>query len=53
LFLAIPLAVFFWIIGWSLYLIGSKNKKLPKPRNRDSRKEITLTVVAPELEYAK
>jgi hypothetical protein len=52
LFLAIPLVVFFWIIGWSLYLLGS-NKKQAKPRNRDRRKEITLTVVAPELEYAK
>jgi hypothetical protein len=48
-----PLVVFFWIIGWSLYLLGSKNKKLAKPRNRDRRKELTLTVVAPELEYAK
>jgi hypothetical protein len=47
-----PLVVFIWIIGWSLYLLGS-DKKLAKPRNKDRRKELTLTVVAPELEYAK
>jgi hypothetical protein len=47
-----PLAVFFWIIGWSLYWIGS-DKKPAKPRNRDRHKDLTLTVLAPELEYAK
>jgi len=52
LFLLMPLAVFFWVFGWSLYLIGS-NKKLAKPRKKDSSKELTFTVLMPEQKYAK
>ncbi len=52
LFLVMPLAVFFWVIGWSLYWISS-NKKLAKPGKRDSSKELTFTVVMPEQKYAE
>jgi len=47
-----PLAVFFWVFGWSLYWIGSK-KKLAKPVKRDSGKELAFTVLIPEQKYAQ
>jgi len=52
LFLVMPLAVFFWVFGWSLYWIGSK-KKLAKPVKRDSGKELAFTVLIPEQKYAQ
>jgi len=51
LFLVTPLAVFFWFFGWSLYWIGS-NKKLSKPRKKESSKELTFTVLMPQQKYA-
>ena len=52
MFLVMPLAVFFWVFGWSLFWIGS-NKKLAKPVKRNSSKELIFTVLMPEQKYAK
>jgi Tfp pilus assembly protein PilO len=52
LFLMMPLAVFFWILGWSLYWIGS-NKKLTELEKRNSSKDLAFTVLMPEAKYAK
>jgi hypothetical protein len=52
LFLMMPLVVFFWILGWSLYWIGS-NKKLTEPEKRNSSKDLSFTVLMPEQKYAR
>jgi len=51
LFLIMPLAVFLWVFGWSLYWIGS-NKRLTEPGERDSSKELSFAVLMPEQKYA-
>lgn len=51
LFLMLPLVVFFWFFGWSLYWIGSK-KEVVKPRQKSDHKELTFTVLVPEQKYA-
>jgi hypothetical protein len=57
LFLALPVAVFLWVFGWSLYWTGSKkigsSKKLAKPRKKESSKELTFSVLMPEQKYAE
>jgi hypothetical protein len=51
LLLILPIAVFLWFIGWSLYWIGSSGK-VAKPRKiPDSW--LTFTVLMPEQKYAK
>jgi len=52
LFLMMPLVVFFWVLGWSLYWIGS-NKKLTQPEKRNSSKDLAFTVLVPEQKYAR
>jgi len=52
LFLMMPLVVFFWVLGWSLYWIGSK-KKLTEPEKRNSSKDLAFTVFMPEQKYAR
>jgi len=50
LLLVLPIAVFIWFIGWSLYLIGFRGKAAPpstKPLN-----DLTFTVLMPEQKYA-
>jgi hypothetical protein len=50
LLLVLPIAVFIWFIGWSLYSIGSKRKiatPSAKPLNG-----LTLAVLMPEQKYA-
>jgi hypothetical protein len=34
LFLMLPIAIFIWFVGWSLYWIGSREKAV-KPRKID------------------
>jgi hypothetical protein len=51
-FLALPLAVFFWVIGWSLSWIGSE-KRRGEANKKPDRKELTLAVLMPDQEYAK
>jgi hypothetical protein len=46
-----PLAVFFWFFGWSLYWIGSKKGQI-KPRKSVRIGELALTVRMPEQEIA-
>ena len=45
--LAMPVAVFLWLIGWALYWIGAKKEKL-KPAPVNKTENVTLTVVLPE-----
>jgi hypothetical protein len=47
----LPLVVFFWFFGWSLYWIGSK-KEVVKPRQKSDHKELTFTELMPEQKYA-
>jgi len=47
-----PLVVFFWVLGWSLYWIGS-NKKLTQPEKRNSSKDLAFAVLVPEQKYAR
>jgi len=52
LFLMLPLVVFFWFFGWSLYWTGRK-KQVIKPKERMSdRKELTFAVLTPEQKYS-
>jgi len=52
LFLVMPLVVFFWFLGWSLYWGGSKKISV-KPRKRLESEELTLAVLMPEQKYAE
>jgi hypothetical protein len=49
-----PIAVFLWCIGWSLYWIGSKRETTkPKPKPKLSvQKELIIFVPTPEQKYA-
>jgi hypothetical protein len=49
LFLVWPIVLFIWIIGWSLYWIGSK-KDSAKPRETREHKELIFTMLTPEQE---
>jgi len=47
----LPIAVFLWLIGWSLYWIGCKKQGV-KPKERlPDRKELTFAVITPEQKY--
>ncbi|MGD0451243.1 MAG: hypothetical protein ABSA79_09360 [Candidatus Bathyarchaeia archaeon] len=51
-FLAMPIGVFLWIIGWSLYYVGSKRESSkPKPKSSIQR-ELIMFVPTPEQKYA-
>jgi hypothetical protein len=50
LLLVLPIAVFIWFIGWSLYWIGSK-RKVATP-NTKPRNGLTFAVLTPEQKYA-
>ncbi len=52
MFLVLPLAVFFWVFGWSLHWIGA-TKKMTIVRKKDSSKQLTFTVLMPEQKYAR
>jgi hypothetical protein len=50
LLFVLPIAVFIWFIGWSLYWVGSKGKTAApsaKPLNG-----LTFSVLMPEQKYA-
>jgi hypothetical protein len=51
LLLILPIAVFTWFIGWSLYLIGFRGK-VAKPRKMPEN-GLTFTVLMPEKKYAR
>jgi len=51
LFLMLPMVIFIWLIGWSLYWIGSI-REVGKPRKIVDQKELTFTVLMPEEKYA-
>jgi hypothetical protein len=51
-FLLMPIGVFLWCIGWSLYWIGSKRETTkPKPK-LSVQKELVIFVPTPEQKYA-
>lgn len=50
--LAMPLALFFWIIGWSLQGFGSNNKRV-KPKVRKDGKDLIVMVLMVEQKYAE
>ena len=50
LFLLIPIVVFIWFIGWSLYWIGSRENA--EPRKPSSQNELAFAVQMPEEKYA-
>jgi hypothetical protein len=43
----LPVVVFMWVVGWSLYWIGLK-KEVPKRGNVPAQKELTFNVRMPE-----
>jgi hypothetical protein len=47
-FLVLPAVVFMWIIGWSLYWIGSKSVKQSKIHEH---KELAFSVLMSEEKY--
>ena len=49
LLLMLPIVIFIWFIGWSLYWIGS-TREVNKPRKID-QKELTFTVQMPEEKH--
>jgi hypothetical protein len=52
LFLILPIIIFIWFLGWSLYWISSRGKVV-KPRKIIDRKDLTFTVLVPEKKLAK
>jgi hypothetical protein len=50
LLLVLPIAVFIWFIGWSLYWIDSK-RKVATPSTKPSN-GLTISVLTPEQKYA-
>jgi len=50
LFLLMPIIVFMWLIGWSLYCLGSREDA--KPRKASNQNELTFAVQMPEEKYA-
>jgi hypothetical protein len=44
--------VFSWVLGWSLYWIGS-NKKKPRSEKKESSKLLAFMVLIPEQKYAE
>jgi len=51
LFIVLPLAIFSWIIGWSLYWVGDKKHKVyQKPAHEHA--DLAFTVIPPERKYA-
>jgi CHASE3 domain sensor protein len=51
-FLAMPVVVFFWFFGWSLYWIASI-KQTAKSVERKRQEDLTFDVLTPEPQYAK
>ena len=51
LLLVLPIAVFLWFIGWSVYWVGSR-VKASKPERMHAN-GLTFTVLMPEQKYAK
>ena len=52
LFLALPVVVFLWFFGWSLYWIGSA-KYNAKFAERKSQEDLAFEVLTPEQQYAE
>jgi CHASE3 domain sensor protein len=52
LFLAMPVVVFFWFFGWSLYWIASR-KQNAKLVERKRQEDLTFDILTHEPQYAK
>ena len=49
--LMLPIAVFLWFVGWSLYWAGLRKKRVhAKPTRSPDASELTFTVLVPEKE---
>jgi len=49
--LMLPIAVFLWFVGWSLYWSGLRKKRVhAKPARIPDASELTFTVLVPEKE---
>jgi hypothetical protein len=46
-----PIAIFFWFIGWSLYWAGAKKLQI-KQKPAHTQTALTFTVIMPEQKYA-
>jgi hypothetical protein len=47
----LPIAVFLWFVGWSLYWAGLRKKQVhPKPTRTPDASELTFRVLVPEKE---
>ena len=51
-FLIMPVAVFIWSIGWSLFWMASKRESVKPTPKLPSKKELTFLVPMPEQKYA-
>jgi hypothetical protein len=50
--LLLPVAAMLWLIGWSLYWIGSR-KQLDKSAKSNRHEDVIFTVLMPEQKHAK
>ena len=49
--LMLPIAVFLWFVGWSLYWTGLRKKQVhAKPTRTPDASELTFRVLVPEKE---
>jgi hypothetical protein len=51
MFLSMPIVVFFWFFGWSLYWAGSV-KFSTKLVENENQEELAFEVIMPEQQYA-
>lgn len=49
--LVLPLAILFWLIGWSLYMAGFK-QRIGKPKPISDQNGLKFTVLVPEKKIA-
>ena len=47
-----PIAALLWIIGWSLYWIGSKKEQHKEKAQLPPRTELTFIIPTPEMQHA-
>jgi hypothetical protein len=48
----LPIVVFLWLIGWSLYWTGRKKQVVEQKEKMSDRKELTFTLLTPEQQYS-
>jgi len=48
-----PIAVFFWLIGWGLFFLGSEERNKPRKTMGDAKKEIEIGIAMPMLKEVR